>query len=422
MLNTAHNRSPKRKRGSLPLLRFVLPLLALAFIAATVRGDNWGRYDWNGFDNNLDNVLQKYLQKARQQPLDDLLKNLRDYNIEIDPDSLNLDFSKEQLKLVENLLKDLKSTGKIPEQRLDKLTDQLKEFKKFLDNASTKGEQLPIPPTKTKKPTPKFKSVEPPPALKNGEPLPDDFSRWAKEQLELAGESQFGEFFRDSPAFKQALRDIQQQMLQSDGKNDWRFQDWINNAKLPDWNVKLPDNLLDRLPEWTPPELPRMNVKLPHLPRLPAFRGRLPTFSAPSISTPGASAVGETVLWILIFAGCGFIIWQLFKRAVKAQDGLAKNLGPWPLDPRNIRTAADLIAAFEYLSMLRHGSAARSWNHVTIADNLAEENSSQRHAAGELAQLYAQARYAPPAELLTPQAVDTARKHLCSFAGVAPCL
>jgi hypothetical protein len=93
------------------------------------------------------------------------------------------------------------------------------------------------------------------------------------------------------------------------------------------------------------------------------------------------------------------------------------------VDPAQVATRQDLIRAFEYLSLLRLGPAARSWNHRAIAARLSAEPSDaaaeRRCAAAHLAGLYERARYAPPGDPLPDGEVRDARRDLCLLAGVA---
>lgn len=96
----------------------------------------------------------------------------------------------------------------------------------------------------------------------------------------------------------------------------------------------------------------------------------------------------------------------------------AEGLGPWPVDPRSIASREDLIKAFEYLTVLKLGRSARTWNHLVIATSLARL--VHDHAiAQRLAELYASARYAPPREGVTPADLAAARRGICQLAGVS---
>lgn len=382
--------------------------LGLAVFVSPARCQSAGRYDWSGFEINLDDALKKHLQ-------DSLLKHVKEeWNLPVDPELWNLEISKEQMKLFEQMLQQ-KLKG-MDASKQTKLKEDWSSLKKLFDSTAKNEHTPPTPPKKKNAFIPDRNEqlgtrIKPP--KPTAKPVDEEFTRWAKDQLEWMQETEVGELLRDSPAFQQTVRDFQRQLLERGGEQDWRWQDWINDMRLPKWEGKPPE-FLNRLPEWTPPELPRPNIRLP---RLPGFRGGLPSFSTPRMSVPSAGALGESILWIVLFAGCGFIAWQLIKRSGIAGTNDKPRLGPWPLDPRNIRTPAELIAAFEYLSLLRLGSSARHWNHVLIVENLAAANTPQRRDAAALAALYAQARYAP--ESLGEAQVAAARAPLCSLAGVA---
>src|SRR5207245_4917341 len=110
------------------------------------------------------------------------------------------------------------------------------------------------------------------------------------------------------------------------------------------------------------------------------------------------------------------------RAAVSSDSQPAWRLGPWPVDPAQVSTRQDVVRAFEYLSLLVFGRAARSWNHRTIALRLSDRPDAaaeRRRAATNLAALYERARYAPPADPLSDEEVREARHHLCLLAAVA---
>ena len=94
-------------------------------------------------------------------------------------------------------------------------------------------------------------------------------------------------------------------------------------------------------------------------------------------------------------------------------------LGPWPVDPRRIATRQELVLAFEYLSVLICGPAAKTWTHHTIAEALADLATTHAEAAMILARLYELARYAPLDEPLTAAEIAEARRLVCRLAGVS---
>ena len=89
------------------------------------------------------------------------------------------------------------------------------------------------------------------------------------------------------------------------------------------------------------------------------------------------------------------VFWRLRGGRFTASGEARRPLGPWPVDPAGVKSRADLIRAFEYLSLLRCGEPARTWHHRAIAACLGGTASDRRAAAAQLAELYEQARYAP---------------------------
>ncbi|MBL8865538.1 MAG: hypothetical protein JNK93_08245 [Planctomycetia bacterium] len=96
-----------------------------------------------------------------------------------------------------------------------------------------------------------------------------------------------------------------------------------------------------------------------------------------------------------------------------------RSLGRWPVDPRTIASREELVRAFEYLSILLCGDAARVWNHLTIARALRRQIPASDLVADELAKLYELARYTPANEAMSPASLADARRCLCHLAGVS---
>jgi len=182
---------------------------------------------------------------------------------------------------------------------------------------------------------------------------------------------------------------------------------------LPEHGLSWPRSLSGESWRWRFPETgPRLPVAAPNLPRtgVPDW-GRLD---------------GWRALWMLvILTALGLILWKTVRhaplRGVSASDSW--KLGPWPVQPTAVQTREQLIQAFEYLSLLHLGPAARHWHHWTIARGLGQSAGNpaidRRRAAEQLAFLYEQARYAPAAEPLPETALATARRDLCLLAGVS---
>jgi hypothetical protein len=106
-----------------------------------------------------------------------------------------------------------------------------------------------------------------------------------------------------------------------------------------------------------------------------------------------------------------------------AEAGTTPALGPWPVAPDRVGSREELVRAFEYLALLRLGWAARSRNHLEVADQLGVAGGAggeRREAAGQLARLYERARYAPEDAPLSEADLAAARRDLTLLARVSP--
>ncbi|HLJ98249.1 MAG TPA: hypothetical protein VKU02_34135 [Gemmataceae bacterium] len=242
---------------------------------------------------------------------------------------------------------------------------------------------------------------------------------------------------RNSPALRKIVHELSQKM---DGADDrWKQLDDGANA-VAERFARLGQVLpLSRLvPEqgisW-PRSLTGQSWSHLHWPESGPRVGRLGSPSLPQAGMPdltgeaGWRAVGMVGLLTIVV----LVLWKTFGHNPARADGArdAWKLGPWPIHPTAVKTRAELIQAFEYLSLLRLGPTARNWHHWAIASGLgrssdaapsprswADDSSERLRAAEQLAFLYEQARYAPAAEALPEAALATARRDLCLLAGV----
>jgi hypothetical protein len=243
---------------------------------------------------------------------------------------------------------------------------------------------------------------------------------------------------RNSSALRKAIRDLGRKI---DGVDEqWQKLDHGANALAEKWarlGQALPLNRLwpEKGVSWprslTPQSLPKW--------RWPQAGGRSGRPIPRSIPQPVPSTIIQSDRWrslgmLAIFAGLALLLWKVLRRGSAGgpdQRTSVWKLGPWPVDPAGVRTREELIRAFEYLSVLRLGPAARHWHHLAIAFGLGGSAShtaplsgwgdplaQRRQAAEELASLYEQARYAPPGDALSESALATARRNLCLLAGV----
>ena len=180
--------------------------------------------------------------------------------------------------------------------------------------------------------------------------------------------------------------------------------------------LKLGDGKwLDRLGDLKPAKLPRWDWSPPAPPR-----GALPNVSTPSL--PAASALGTIAIWLICIVLAALVLWQA-SRWLKGSRRAAQRtfgLGPWPVDPQQVASRAELVKAFDYLAVLVFGAKARPWNHRTVARSLAERAEPLTHLAAELAALYEEARYTDGESALSPDQCELARHALNKLAGVAP--
>jgi hypothetical protein len=225
--------------------------------------------------------------------------------------------------------------------------------------------------------------------------------------------------WRDSPAAHRFLRALGEHM----GERDKRWEQLARGASsmAAKWSELGRSVHLERVvsaerANWISKLIPKsMPLKLAQ--RL-SDAGPPQVSGAPDPDGP-RSAGGWS--WLAALAGAGLlalVLWQVLTRSTGEEDPLAearRRLGPWPLDPATVASREDLIRAFEYLSVLRIGPAARNWNHRHIASKL---SATQTGTADEVATLYERARYAPSEDLLPENSFEQARRGLCALAGV----
>lgn len=200
------------------------------------------------------------------------------------------------------------------------------------------------------------------------------------------------------------------------GGNQSGFVGWLKNtsANPPSWWKNMTTG-------WNKPNIqpPNMNPNNGWSP---------PQYSGGGFNTGGFSggdlssgAIPVVILVAAVVAAvAGFLIWRYWPQiqAKLNQPKAIPGLGPWTIDPRDVRDRETLVRAFEYLSVLICGDGARVWNHQTIADAFRENVPGAAPFADPLARLYALARYSPANEPIDAQDIAEARGYLCRLAGV----
>jgi hypothetical protein len=218
-------------------------------------------------------------------------------------------------------------------------------------------------------------------------------SFWDALKNEKGDGSSFSDFFKDG------------------GGENWKWPDgdmptigwdkWFgNSSSSPGWHSSSPSSI-------------------PHMPE-----------SSPSSSSGwgfggsggGADLSGSwfsVVLLALVVLGALLLWWYLRDAKDPVSGKPASGPGAWPIDPHAINSREDVVKAFEYLSVLICGPAAKMWTHGTIAAALTDLAVTHGEIAVKLARLYELARYAPLDEPLTRAEIIEARQIVCDLAEVS---
>jgi hypothetical protein len=370
--------------------------------------------------------LQELIEKLQKYPELFDLKGLKKGNWK-DPKFLQKEGPK-LLKMFEKLgLVQKEGEGlKLNKEKLD----ALKKLKKSLEvgggpnplpeqNPGTPKSSVPLPFPESQPPR---QPVTPPDPSTTGQgEEPDKLAEFFKDWMLKLEDSKLGEIFRNSPAFQEGLKDLAQAFQKGEG-GSWK--PGVFTDALTKWGG--PGDL-----SWLKSNFSRFNdLSMPSL-RPPRFFGRrfgkwamnLPAPAAGTWVAPGAGGfgVGMVFLWVGVAVVVLILLWKFLphlKLAARARQEQGWRPGSWPVDPRTVSTRAEVVRAFEFLSLLRFGLDVRTWNHRDIAVALGE-GSEHRQAANELAQVYELARYTPDDERLPDASLAAARRDLCSLAGLS---
>jgi hypothetical protein len=137
-------------------------------------------------------------------------------------------------------------------------------------------------------------------------------------------------------------------------------------------------------------------------------------------SIPGLEGSWLPVVLLAVVLLGSLVLWRFWylRDPLAASPYALGGLGPWPIDPRRIATRRHVVLAFEYLSVLVCGPAAKTWTHTTIGQALSELAVTRGEPAILLARLYELARYTPVDEPLTTAELAGARHLVCRLAGL----
>jgi hypothetical protein len=303
------------------------------------------------------------------------------------------------------------------QEELRKLLDSLKKIEPRTGSTPTPSDSGPQPSDSPNPPAPSTGSTPPRPVLSPEEQQARlRFTRWLVEQSQRLDRSKF----QDSDLLREMRHDLEHVAFKDSPRIDGS---WRGNPEL---NRRLQHLSRDiqsaRI--WSKINLPTPRVTLPGhtLPGLPSVGswGRPPTLGIPRLGTPSlpSKAPSGNLLWAI--AGVtiiGFIAWRLiaYRGGSRRRDEDAQRRN-WTVVPDTVTTSADVVRAFEHLSLAQLGVTVRSWNHRRIAAGLGNGDDARRTAASALSSLYERARYAPNAEL-SPGEIQFARRSLALLCG-----
>jgi hypothetical protein len=389
------------------------------------------------FVPDLDGALDDQLRNASGEAALKLLLDI----IKKDPGIFRLngqnladaDFNDPRLrKTLEKLFNEPERMGIDPEQK-----KVLQQNQPFIQQKLG----LPKPAAESKTPT----KIPPPPQQREAaSPLPthregpvgpdlerilgdDLLARWTKDFMREADRWEWDDLVKESPAIQSGLRDLNQLFTEKAGTPRFTgdtLRRWAEALRPKGgWNSSLPDLGWARPDSLSLPALPRPGFRLPGSRSLGGVRP--PRIGFPRMGAPALGrGFGQGALWMAVLALAGLTVWLVVRHwtaAARGRPSSSWQLGPWPVDPAQVATPAELIQAFEYLSLLKLGPDARSRNHRALAAGLADQegaDAGRRLAADELAGLYERARYAPALDSLPPATIASARRALCLLAGV----
>jgi len=253
-----------------------------------------------------------------------------------------------------------------------------------------------------------------------GSTTPEDAARKQRQfgTAAKAWEENFGPL-NDTPAVKQLLFELVTGQDGS-GRNKDGFGDLFEQG-APD--AKSLDTILDSDVDSSGFKLPEIGLGKLDFGGSGASTPPSPSSSGPSFSgfNGGEGSWLPVILFVAVLGGA-LLLWWIYPKLIGGDSGPRPipGLGPWPVDPRTINDRAALVKAFEYLSVLLCGGGARTWNHLTIAEEFRRQMPQAEAIAEPLAWLYAAARYTPANEPLPPGSLELARVYLCDLAGVKP--
>ncbi|MGF1583453.1 MAG: hypothetical protein ACFCD0_29385 [Gemmataceae bacterium] len=413
--------------------QFVNPRLKNDLQAGS-RRPNYVKIPVNG---NAEKLLWDKLNKARlgykfAKDVESILENWKD------SDNLPNFVKNEQLKKLSKAIVEKEYGKKNPfvaeraKNMLNRLKEQYKssepsqQIEQQFDDKNTNGEllqillkqnqnsgaaQLPTDQASPKiPPSVEMNPISTPPTTEPPTPNADAQSQQEQNLLQKFQKTKLGNYLSQSSEFQEVISDVARWYQNSD-KNGWKVpgNDWISWTK----NVSLP--------KWEAPEvlIPDLNLQNIPLPNVSVPNVDLPQVRHPDLPMPRSGSVYQTLGYgilligstLLLFVGGYWLLNQDSWHFGKPIPQTRFDPGPWPVDPNDLKTRGNLIKAVDYLALLLLGPAATNWNHKIIAAELVQQICQPKNKEDvlTLTNLYEQARYSPPTEVLSPAELQQAQ-------------
>lgn len=382
------------------------------------------------FDGDLQQILAEHL--AQTKGLIELQQLFEKFKF--DPKLLgNMDLNDPKLRAqlqdpkvraqIEKLLESSKSGDKLDAKQLEALARMFASGPKSDTKKKPDAKAPPKPPGPAVKPPPKSGQATSAPRAAES----DGAAKWAQDMFQHLENTPLGDSLRRSPAWQKTMQDMGAWFTDQE-TGQFRFSTEALENLMSGWRSE--GGWKFSLPELGGSKLP---MSLPSLPRPDISWGAggggwappVPPLSSGGSGSMGSSAAGgglvfaQVLLWGVFIGVVAFVLWRWLGRwqwLVGRQAASLAQLGGWPVDPAKVSSRAEVVQAFEYLSLLRLGPEARSSHHRDIAAGLGGEPERRRDAE-ELAELYEQARYTPDADPFADADLARARRFLCHFAG-----
>lgn len=154
--------------------------------------------------------------------------------------------------------------------------------------------------------------------------------------------------------------------------------------------------------------------KAPQAPATPSNSNSGPGGGGSALATDTPFAIGSIFFVACALIGVGGLIAYLMRKPLMklVSDATGVTRGHSMLQPKEIQSRADVIAAFHDLALSPRQAVESWWTHRAAAQKLAAESPQSRTAVDTLAEIYEQARYLPDDVELPADKIQSARNAL----------